>query len=220
MSNGKEMPSYESVMKQIEVLLTDGVRPRHSEMAPVEQVRDSKEVVQRLPIAVPEYLQVSSNFVFGRKSKSELEGCHPILIEVATLALKHTMQDFMVHDGLRTVAEQRRHVANGASTTMNSKHLPQSDGFSHAMDLVPIIGGVPQWDWDGCYRIACAVDFAATELGYADKIRWGGAWDRTLADFGGDPGEYRKAVNDFASIRKGQGRRVFLDGPHYELIGV
>lgn len=36
---------------------------------------------------------------------------------------------------MRDIETQRKYLATGKSTTMNSKHLKQSDGYSHAVDL-------------------------------------------------------------------------------------
>jgi peptidoglycan L-alanyl-D-glutamate endopeptidase CwlK len=40
---------------------------------------------------------------------------------------------------------------------MNSRHLIRSDGFGHAVDLVPWINGKPRWEWKPIYHIAAAV---------------------------------------------------------------
>lgn len=165
---------------------------------------------------IPTYLATDSKFKFGRKSEHELLGVKRELVEVARLALKHTTQDFMIFDGLRTTAEQRNIVALGVSKTMRSKHLPQADGFSHALDAVPVnSAGAPKWDWDMVYPVICAFDFAATQLGYDDHIRWGGAWDRVLSDFGGETNAYRLEVEAYAKRHVG---KDFLDGPHLEWV--
>jgi len=130
--------------------------------------------------------------------------------------LELSTQDFVFYDGVRTHKEQQANVAKGVSKTLASKHLPQSDGLSHAMDLVPWINGRLQWDWEGCYRIAMAVDLAATEQGVASRIRWGGAWDRSLADFGSDESWTAYKAETEAYVKRSG--KSFLDGPHFELI--
>lgn len=160
-----------------------------------------------------------TGFRWGAKSLEELNGVHPILQQVATLALtKYATQDFMIFDGLRTTAEQAEYVKKGTSTTMNSMHLPQADGLGHAIDCVPVVNGKPVWDWDRIYPVIFAIDQAATELGVADKLVWGGAWDRRLSDFGGSPEAYKTACKDYAErfIEKYH-RAGFVDGPHIEL---
>lgn len=156
-----------------------------------------------------------SGFKFGAGSEKEMKGVHPLLLQVAKLALDLSTQDFIFYDGLRTLKEQVALKAKGMTKTLQSKHLPQSDGLGHAMDLVPYIGGGPKWDWEGCYRVAMAVDEAATKLNCAHQIRWGGAWDRTLADFGGNEDAYSAQVQEYQKRHEG---KDFIDGPHYELV--
>lgn len=155
----------------------------------------------------------SKGFALGDKSKANLVGVHPDLVKVVELAITLSEQDFTVYEGLRTRAQQQKYVARGVSRTMDSYHMVQPDGWGHAVDLVPIIGGVPKWDWNGCYLIAWAMDRAATQLGCAHMITWGGAWDRNLSDFGGDRAAYEAEVKAYASRHQG---KDFLDGPHFQ----
>jgi peptidoglycan L-alanyl-D-glutamate endopeptidase CwlK len=179
-------------------------------ISPVSQPTAPAPAEAEKPLVIPSSAEVAgTGFTWSAKSKRELEGVRRELVEVSTLALmKYTRIDFMCFDGLRTREEQARHIKNGVSRTMNSKHLT-----GDAVDLVPIIGGLPKWDWNGCYEVACAVDAAATELGYANRIVWGGAWDRTLAQFGGDASKYAEEVSNYRRRNPG---KTFIDGPHFE----
>jgi peptidoglycan L-alanyl-D-glutamate endopeptidase CwlK len=47
------------------------------------------------------------------------------------------VMDFSVAEGIRTEDRQKELVASGKSKTMNSKHLRQSTGYGHAVDLYP-----------------------------------------------------------------------------------
>lgn len=162
-------------------------------------------------------------YTLGAKSLAELDGVHPRLVECVKRAIVKTTQDFGVHDGLRTVAEQRKYVNSGASTTMNSMHLPQRDGFSHAVDLVPFIDGRLMWEWPPIYNIATAMAQAAHECKLA--LIWGGVWDRRFPeDFGNcSPKSMRSMVDGYTERRRkillaaGKKPRVFLDGPHFEM---
>lgn len=151
----------------------------------------------------------------GAQSRAELKGVHPDLVRVVDRAIEITDQDFSVHDGLRTLDEQKRYVASGASQTLNSKHRHQTGGFGHAVDLVPFINGKMRWEWEPIYVIAAAVWQAARELGVA--VRWGGAWI-DLADIKtGTPGAMKAAVEAYGAARRKAGKKAFTDGPHFEL---
>lgn len=152
-------------------------------------------------------------FVLGASSQAKLDGVIPYLAATVRLAITLTTQDFTVYEGLRSPAQQKINVAKGVSKTLDSKHIRQSDGFGHAVDLVPWMDGHPVWDWNGCYVIAMAMDRAATQLGFAHSITWGAVWDRTLADMDGDAGAYEKAVDIYRMRHAGVD---FLDGPHFE----
>lgn len=152
-------------------------------------------------------------YILGKKSLANLEGVHPSLVSVVKLAIGMTTQDFTVYEGLRTLERQRELLRKGFSKTLHSKHLIQKDGFAHAVDLVPWIDGKPVWDWEGCYQIAFAVDKAAHKHGCADRIVWGGAWDRRLSDFGGSLPEYKEEVRLYKARHPGPD---FIDGPHFE----
>lgn len=154
-------------------------------------------------------------YSLGAKSRAELKGVHPDLIRVVERAIQITAQDFSVHDGLRTADEQKRLVAAGASQTMNSLHRAQSDGFGHAVDLVPFINGKLRWEWPAIYPIAAAVWQASRELGVS--IRWGGAWISLRDIKTGTPGAMESAVAAYGAARRKLGKKAFTDGPHFEL---
>lgn len=105
-------------------------------------------------------------YQLGNRSKQKLEGVHPDLVAVVERAIAITEQDFSVTEGLRSIARQKQLVADGKSTTMNSRHLT-----GHAVDLVPY---PVSWDWDYFYPIADAMKQAARELGV--NLEWGGDW--------------------------------------------
>lgn len=146
------------------------------------------------------------------RSRAELKGVHPDLIGVVQRAIVRTTQDFCVHDGVRTLDEQKALVRSGASRTMNSRHLIRSDGFGHAVDLVPWINGQPRWEWKPIYHIAAAVRRAAVEQGVS--LTWGGVWDRRLNDLPADADGIEAAVKVYCARHPGPD---FIDGPHYEL---
>lgn len=146
-------------------------------------------------------------FKLGTKSLRELKGVHPDLVKVVKRAIELTPQDFSVHDGIRTLEEQKELVSRGVSKTLNSRHIS-----GHAVDLVPYINGKLRWEWEPIYQIADAVRQAACELEV--PIRWGGAWDCNFTEEEDAPEDI---VTDYSARRKKAGKKAFLDGPHFEL---
>lgn len=89
---------------------------------------------------------------FGRNSMLELQGVRAELVVMCSDIQHYVWNaaggglDFSVFEGLRDEATQRRYVRSGVSWTMNSKHLPQSDGLAWAVDLVPYLNGRLWWE--------------------------------------------------------------------------
>ena len=148
----------------------------------------------------------------GNRSRQELDGVHPGMVRVVERAIEITEQDFSVFDGIRSDEEQVEYVRTGVSQTLKSKHLRQKDGHGHAVDLVPYINGKLRWELGPIYKIAQAMRQAADELDV--QIRWGGCW-RTI---NGTKLEPRMLVADYVARRRGQHRKAFIDGPHFEII--
>lgn len=149
----------------------------------------------------------------GVRSRIELIGVHPRLVAVVRRAIEITEQDFAVVDGLRNLDEQRELVRRGASRTLASQHLAQADGYGHAVDLVPLVNGRLRWEWPPIYRVAAAMHFAATRLGV--PLVWGAVWDRSFLDL--SVAALPMEVEHYTDRRRRQGKKAFLDGPHYQL---
>lgn len=154
------------------------------------------------------------SFRLSNRSLARLEGVHPDMVATVKRAIELTKVDFGVTCGVRTVAEQKALVASGASQTMNSKHLPQGDGFSHAVDLVAYVGPRVSWELNLYDNIADAMAEAANEVGC--DIKWGAAW--SVGNIAGYVGTMEDAMNEYVDLRRSQGRRPFIDGPHFELM--
>ena len=115
---------------------------------------------------------------------------------------------------LRTVEEQEKLVAAGRSQTMKSKHLKQEDGFCHAVDLMAYVDGEPCWEINVYDDICDAMKEAAKKNNIA--VKWGAAWSE--GDIRDYPGTAEEAMNKYVDLRRSQGRRPFIDGPHFELM--
>lgn len=153
-------------------------------------------------------------FKLSKRSLDKLKGVHPDLVAIVKRAIEITSVDFGVTFGVRTVEEQERLVATGRSQTMNSKHLIQADGFAHAVDLVAYVDGNVTWELNVYDNICDAMAKAAEERGVA--VKWGAAWSE--GDIRFYKGTAEDAMNEYIDLRRSQGRRPFIDAPHYELM--
>ena len=149
------------------------------------------------------------SFKLSSRSEGRLEGITPKLIEVVKTAITLTKVDFGVTCGMRTVEEQEKPVASGASQTMKSKHLE-----GRAVDLVAYIGPNVTWSLNKYDEIADAMAAAAKQKGVA--IKWGAAW--TVGNIADWDGSMEDAMNAYVDVRRSQGRRPFIDAPHFEMI--
>lgn len=116
---------------------------------------------------------MAKKFVLSERSINALKGVDKRLQDVVKLAITLSTEDFMVTEGLRTLARQKILVAQGASKTLKSKHL---EGY--AVDLCPVaVKGVIPWGDEAKFKaIAKAMFDAAKQLGIT--LRWGGDFNR------------------------------------------
>lgn len=139
---------------------------------------------------------------FNKRSLDNLRSVHPDLVLVAILGLQESKYEFMITEGLRSIARQRALIKRGSSRTLHSKHLMQSDGYAHAFDVMAIgdlnNDGIVDaqdksmtWDKDIYTSIANDVKMAASFCRI--NIKWGGDFKR----WDGKP---------------------FFDGPHFQLV--
>ena len=153
-------------------------------------------------------------FRLSNRSLSRLEGVHPDLVAVVQRAIELTRVDFGVTCGTRSIETQKELVAAGKSQTMNSMHLPQADGYSHAVDLVAYVGSDVAWELNLYDDIADAMKQAAQEIGLS--VKWGAAWSE--GDIRDYPSSAEDAMNTYIDLRRSQGRRPFIDAPHFEMM--
>lgn len=130
------------------------------------------------------------------KSLSKLDGVHPDLVRVILRTAEFYHGDYIVIEGVRSMARQIALRDAGASKTLRSRHVPESNAckMSCAVDLAVWIdldddgdvdNGEIRWDWPLYSVLADAVKEAAQVEGV--PIEWGGDW------------------------------KAFKDGPHFQL---
>ena len=151
-------------------------------------------------------------FKLSNRSLAKLKGVSEDLVETVKKAIELTSVDFGVIYGVRSLAEQEKLFKSGRSQTMKSKHLIQDDGFAHAVDLMAYQDGEPCWEIAVYDEIADSMKEAAVRTG--TKIGWGAAWQ--IDDLRDWEGTAEEAMNAYIDLRRSQGRRPFIDGPHFE----
>ena len=149
------------------------------------------------------------SFKLSQRSLDKLDGVNPKLVAVVQKAILLTKIDFGVTYGLRTVEEQEKLVAAGRSQTMKSKHIT-----GHAVDLMAYVDGKGCWELNVYDDLADAMAKAARDEGVA--IRWGAAWH--INDICMYKGTMEQAMMDYIDLRRSEGKRPFIDGPHFELM--
>ena len=149
-------------------------------------------------------------FTLSQRSLGRLDGVKNQLHSVVTTAIGLTNVDFGVTCGLRDLKTQEDLVARGASQSLKSKHLT-----GDAVDVVAYIGGSRiSWELNLYDDIADAFKEASIREGVG--IRWGASWHiPDLRDWGGTAEE---AMMAYIDLRRSQGRRPFIDAPHFELV--
>lgn len=113
---------------------------------------------------------------FGKRSKKHYDTLHPKLQRIMDEAIKYV--DFSILEGVRTPERQQELMAQGKTKTLNSKHLPDLNGKSRAVDIIayPI-----QWEnWNRNYLFAGYILGIASSLGI--KIRLGADWKGNLQE--------------------------------------
>jgi len=147
-------------------------------------------------------------FSLSQRSLDKLEGVDERLVAVVKHAITVTKNDFGVICGLRTIEEQRELVAKGASKTMNSRHIG-----GEAVDLMCYVGSRGSWELSLYDEIADAMKEGAQAAGVG--IRWGAAWH--IPDIRDWDGTMEEAMNAYVDLRRSEGKRPFIDAPHFEL---
>ena len=149
------------------------------------------------------------SFSLSSRSLKKLEGVDDTLVEVVKEAINLTKVDFGVTFGMRTLEEQQKLYDSGRSQTMKSKHL---DG--RAVDLVAYFGSDISWELNVYDDICDAMAEAARRHTLA--VKWGAAWSE--GDIRLYTGTAEDAMNAYVDLRRSQGRRPFIDAPHFEMM--
>ena len=109
-------------------------------------------------------------FKFGKSSLAKLDDVDPDLRLVMIEAIKLTVIDFGITEGMRSLERAEQLKADGLSKVGNkSKHC-----LGKAVDIVAYDGSKVTWDLDFYEEIAQAVGEVSELLDI--PVRWGGSW--------------------------------------------
>lgn len=81
------------------------------------------------------------SFKFSGASLQKLADVHPDLSRLAKRVIARSRIDFGIAEGARSPERQAELLKEKKTTTLNSLHLIQDDGFAHAIDITPFVNG-------------------------------------------------------------------------------
>ena len=149
-------------------------------------------------------------FELSPRSLKNLQGVDQRLVDIVHRAIQITSIDFAVIEGLRTPEKQLEYYKKGASQiAVGGTHVQ-----GRAVDLMAYLDGRASWEIALYDNIADAMRVAAVY--YDVGLRWCAAWH--IDDIRDWNGTMEQAMNAYVDLRRSQGQRPFIDGPHFELI--
>jgi len=164
------------------------VRPGEQAVLKIMHEQFNQSVVESKPRWV-------SSFAFARKSLTNMEDVYPPLVFLSSQALQLSRVDFACVTGALSDEQQEWLVQRGVSRTRYSPHQRNDSGYSMAVELVPFINGRLNYNRQSIYQIVAAMYDASVRSLCPDKIRWHGALDMRLDDFGDSPEEFTANIN-------------------------
>jgi peptidoglycan LD-endopeptidase CwlK len=127
-------------------------------------------------LAVAAVAAVSGGFVFGERSKANLDTICPAPKQLAYCAITKTEVDFMVIEGFRPQERQNKLFAQGRTEpgrkvtwTLNSKHTT-----GQVIDIAALIDGRITWEPEYYFKINDAFEECSEELNI--DYTWGGTF--------------------------------------------
>lgn len=138
-----------------------------------DKINNSKQAFFNFETPTITQMAPMSPYKFSQRSFRNLQGIDSKLQVVMGTAIQYSPFDFIVIEGLRTKERQVQLVKEGASKTMNSRHLT-----GHAVDLAIWYQGKINWDFENYRVLNQHVQEIAKQHGV--DITWGGEWKNFL----------------------------------------
>lgn len=120
------------------------------------------------------FFWVLDMYRFGSTSLKNLENVHPDLVRLCNRVIKRSRFDFGISSGLRTYEEQVQLFRDKKTTILESLHLPQEDGVSHAVDIFPYING--KSNYSKRYFGPILQTFITESIIIGVQVEFGGLW--------------------------------------------
>ena len=124
-----------------------------------------------------------------KRSQDNMKGLHPDLVLVLNRALHTSPHMFVVTEGLRTLERQKELKRIGATKTLKSRHLKQTDGYGHAFDFYALVDinkdGKITFEEMANVRLMLGIANDAIKAAAKEKnvaITYGGDW-RSFKDY-------------------------------------
>jgi peptidoglycan L-alanyl-D-glutamate endopeptidase CwlK len=105
------------------------------------------------------------------RNLNDLSSVARIKIDQVLARLKQAGIDITIIDVLRTPKEQEDNIRRGVSWTKNSKHLPDKNGKSNAIDIAPT-ELLKEKNWAPASPLWQIIGQEAKAAG----LKWGGDW--------------------------------------------
>tara|TARA_R100000742_G_C4273378_1_gene92911 strand:- start:755 stop:1159 length:405 start_codon:yes stop_codon:yes gene_type:complete len=116
-------------------------------------------------------------FGLSKRSLGNLEGVHEDLCAVMKASITDSPHDFIIIEGLRSLQRQKKLVADGASTTLRSRHIT-----GHAIDFVAWVDhdgdGKKEISWHWGYYNTIADHMKKVAQGLDIEIDCGADWKK------------------------------------------
>ena len=200
------MKSFSEILREIRVLYSTGAYEK-IEVSNLEELNLAMTIFpERAREAFVLAAETKSIYPFQELNSKELNKLRLIdarlaLVVVTCAALGPNK--LTVLEGIRSLKRQKELFAEKKTWTMTSNHLT-----GNAVDIAPL---PISWEWGDFYPIADQMD-AAADL-WEIPLTWGSAWDQTTEQWD----DSLTAQKHYKQIRRAQGRKATLDGPHWEI---
>lgn len=111
-------------------------------------------------------------FTLTDADRVHLVGVDARLVQLAERLAEISPIPFKITEGVRSAQRQRELFAQKKTKTLKSRHLT-----GHAIDVVPLVGGNPSWQWKDYTPLIKAAKNIAAEMNVRFVFGYDWGWD-------------------------------------------